>query len=56
LDAAGGNSKLQITNYKQFPMTKVQTVTFGFGDWTLEFVWDLELVIWNLRAAATGQS
>jgi hypothetical protein len=63
------NHKFQITNKFQAPNSNFQNkITFeiacpffvwvkvparGFGDWNLEFIWNLVLVIWNLSPMNT---
>jgi hypothetical protein len=46
------STKSQIPNKLQAPNSKPRAAdrfVVGLGDWNLEFVWNLELVIWNLR-------
>jgi hypothetical protein len=45
-----GNSKSQITNSKQFPMTEIPNYKkfWLFGNWKLGFIWDLDIGIWDL--------
>jgi hypothetical protein len=44
------STKHQITNKFQAPNSK--QIVLNFGHWNLEFVWSLELVIWNLSPGA----
>jgi hypothetical protein len=52
------NSNHQAPNLKEAPITKLQTpasaVDAMFGIWCLEFIWSLELRIWNFARPLTS--